>query len=183
MKKTINFKFSIAKKNNRAIIEYESQRKSKSKRRIKSKVRISDVIEQFIDNMFDEENEAIIQRNDLATRFNCVPSQINYVISTRFTPIQGYYVESQRGGGGYIRIVRTQVNEEDAKKSLLNKIGDKLTVKEANSLLEILNQEELITDKELKIFKSLVTDNCLSTIKIKKEEIRANILKNIIINL
>ena len=138
-------------------------------------MRISDVIEQFIDDMFDEENEAIIQRNDLATRFNCVPSQINYVISTRFTPIQGYYVESQRGGGGYIRIVRTQVNEEDAKKSLLNKIGDKL--------LEILNQEELITDKELKIFKSLVTDNCLSTIKIKKEEIRANILKNIIINL
>ena len=146
-------------------------------------MRISDVIEQFIDDMFDEENKAIIQRNDLATRFNCVPSQINYVISTRFTPIQGYYVESQRGGGGYIKIVRTQINEEDAKKSLLNKIGDKLTVKEANSLLEILNQEKLITDKELKIFKSLATDNCLSTIKIKKEEIRANILKNIIINL
>ena len=66
---------------------------------------------------------------------------------------------------------------------LNSETADKLKVKEANSLLEILNQEELITDKELKIFKSLVTDNCLSTIKIKKEEIRANILKNIIINL
>ena len=63
-------------------------------------MRISDVIEQFIDDMFDEENKAIIQRNDLATRFNCVPSQINYVISTRFTPIQGYYVESQFSSDG-----------------------------------------------------------------------------------
>ena len=63
-------------------------------------MRISDVIEEFIKGLFNEEAEYIeIQRNELAEKFNCVPSQINYVISTRFRPSQGYYVESKRGGG------------------------------------------------------------------------------------
>ena len=67
-------------------------------------MRISDVIEEFIKDLFDEDNEQIeIQRNELAEHFNCVPSQINYVISTRFKPSQGYYVESKRGGGGQDR--------------------------------------------------------------------------------
>ncbi len=62
-------------------------------------MRISDVIEEFIKDLFNEEQEYIeIQRNELAEKFNCVPSQINYVISTRFRPSQGYYVESRRGG-------------------------------------------------------------------------------------
>ena len=66
---------------------------------------ISDMIEEFIKDLFDEQNEAIeIQRNELAEQFICVPSQINYVISTRFKPQQGYYVESKRGGGGHITI-------------------------------------------------------------------------------
>ena len=68
--------------------------------------RISDIIAQFINDMIEEEEdkEVIIQRNELAEHFNCVPSQINYVISTRFKPSQGYYVESKRGGGGHITI-------------------------------------------------------------------------------
>lgn len=62
-------------------------------------MRVSDIIEEFIKDLFSEEQEEIeIQRNDLAQKFNCVPSQINYVISTRFRPAQGYYVESKRGG-------------------------------------------------------------------------------------
>ena len=72
-------------------------------------MRISDVIEDFIKDMLEDDDLAIIQRNDLAEHFNCVPSQINYVISTRFTPMQGYYVESSRGGGGCIKI--RKVNE------------------------------------------------------------------------
>ena len=76
-------------------------------------MRISDVIENFIKEMLTEDNSAIIQRNDLAEHFNCVPSQINYVISTRFTPMQGYYVESQRGGGGYIKINRISITQSD----------------------------------------------------------------------
>ena len=67
-------------------------------------MRMSDVIEEFIKDLFEEDNNNYIeiQRNELAQHFNCVPSQINYVISTRFKPSQGYYVESKRGGGGNI---------------------------------------------------------------------------------
>ena len=62
-------------------------------------MRMSDLIEEFIKDLFNDENDYIeIQRNELAEQFNCVPSQINYVISTRFRPSQGYYVESKRGG-------------------------------------------------------------------------------------
>ena len=68
-------------------------------------MRMSDIIEDFIKDLFGEDEEFIeIQRNELAEHFNCVPSQINYVISTRFKPSQGYYVESKRGGGGNIKI-------------------------------------------------------------------------------
>lgn len=68
-------------------------------------MRMSDVIEDFIKDLFDEDDSDLIeiQRNELAQHFNCVPSQINYVISTRFKPSQGYYVESKRGGGGNIK--------------------------------------------------------------------------------
>ena len=73
-------------------------------------MRMSDVIEEFIKDLFDDNNEYIeIQRNELAEKFNCVPSQINYVISTRFRPSQGYYVESKRGGGGHIRIKKINI--------------------------------------------------------------------------
>ena len=68
------------------------------------KMRMSDMIEEFIKELFDDDDYIEIQRNDLAEHFNCVPSQINYVISTRFKPSQGYYVESKRGGGGHISI-------------------------------------------------------------------------------
>ena len=67
-------------------------------------MRVSDIIEEFIKELFNNEEEIEIQRNDLAQKFNCVPSQINYVIATRFKPSQGYYVESRRGGGGHITI-------------------------------------------------------------------------------
>lgn len=79
---------------------YIGQRKSKSKKRGDEMiVRISDMIEDFIKDLFEKGDDYIeIQRNELAEHFNCVPSQINYVISTRFNPNQGYYVESKRGG-------------------------------------------------------------------------------------
>ena len=67
------------------------------------------MIEEFIKELFEDDNEIEIQRNELAEKFNCVPSQINYVISTRFRPSQGYYVESKRGGGGHIRIKKINI--------------------------------------------------------------------------
>ena len=77
-------------------------------------MRLSDLIEEFIKDMFDSQNQYVeIQRNNLAERFNCVPSQINYVISTRFKPSQGYYVESKRGGGGHITITKVDMAKSD----------------------------------------------------------------------
>ena len=72
-------------------------------------MRMSDIIEDFIKDLLKEEDELEIQRNELAEHFNCVPSQINYVIATRFKPSQGYYVESKRGGGGHIKIKKINV--------------------------------------------------------------------------
>ncbi len=77
-------------------------------------MRMSDLIEEFIKELFDEDNQLVeIQRNELAEQFNCVPSQINYVISTRFKPSQGYYVESRRGGGGHITIKKVNNTKSD----------------------------------------------------------------------
>ena len=101
-----------------------SQRKSKSKKEVKD-MKMSDVIEEFIKDLFDDEQDYVeIQRNELAEKFNCVPSQINYVISTRFRPSQGYYVESRRGGGGHIRIKKiniTNIYKNHKKKSKIRK--------------------------------------------------------------
>ena len=72
-------------------------------------MKISDNIENFIRELFGAENSIELRRNELASYFNCVPSQINYVIQTRFTTERGYIVESRRGGGGHIRITRVKI--------------------------------------------------------------------------
>ena len=85
---------------------------------------ISDLIASFIRDSLDDANGVLeLQRNDLAERFHCVPSQINYVMSTRFSPEHGYIVESRRGGGGYIRITRVQVDRPTLLMSVINSIG------------------------------------------------------------
>ena len=92
--------------------------------------RISDVIAQFINDMIEDEKnkEVIIQRNELADKFNCAPSQINYVLTTRFTTEKGYLIESRRGGGGYIIIRRVEYNSKEKQLDAINKaIGNSLT--------------------------------------------------------
>ena len=90
---------------------------------------ISDLIAGFIQQELDEAGGALeLQRSDLAQRFNCVPSQINYVMSTRFSPEHGYIVESRRGGGGYIRITRVQVDRQTLLMHVINSVGDTLDV-------------------------------------------------------
>lgn len=146
-------------------------------------MRISDVIENFIKEMLTEDDSAIIQRNDLAEHFNCVPSQINYVISTRFTPMQGYYVESQRGGGGYIKINRVSITQSDYLMHIINNIGTKLSSREIDILLNNLYENEIITKKEAKMIKSATNDKVLTLPANIKDEIRAKILKNMLITL
>ena len=148
-------------------------------------MRISDVIENFIKEMLDEDdNSTIIQRNDLAEHFNCVPSQINYVISTRFTPVQGYYVESQRGGGGYIKIRRANVTRSDYLMHTINSVGDKITAKEIEIFVKNFLDNEIIDSKEANLLKSATSENVLSTLsKNTKDEVRAKIFKNMLITL
>ena len=95
-------------------------------------MRVSDIIEEFIKEMFEDQTDDFIeiQRNELAEHFNCVPSQINYVISTRFKPSQGYYVESRRGGGGHITLAGAQVEGmtiEEVKQELMIRIHEYFT--------------------------------------------------------
>ena len=86
------------------------------------------MIEEIIKELFNENDEYIeIQRNDLAEHFNCVPSQINYVIATRFKPSQGYYVESKRGGGGHIRIKKIDMTRSNYIMHIIARIDENVT--------------------------------------------------------
>lgn len=147
-------------------------------------MRMSDVIEEFIKELFDEDNEVVeIQRNELAEHFNCVPSQINYVISTRFKPSQGYYVESRRGGGGHITIKKVNNSKEDYIMHIINNIGDNLTASEVDILISDFLSYDLITTKEAKLLKVATSDNVLRLPKAEKDKLRARIFKNMLLNI
>ena len=146
-------------------------------------MRISDIIEDFIKEMLEDEESAVIQRNDLAEHFNCVPSQINYVISTRFTPIQGYYVESQRGGGGYIKIQKVNLTKSDYLMHIITSIGNKISAKEVDIFVNNFLDYEVIDEKIAKLIKSATNDKVLNIAKNDKDELRAKIFKNMLINL
>ena len=146
-------------------------------------MRISDVIEDFIKEMLEDDDFAVIQRNDLAEHFNCVPSQINYVISTRFTPMQGYYVESTRGGGGCIKIKKVNITHSDYLMHIINSIGDKITAKEVKKYVKNFLDYDIIDEKEARLIKGATSDKVLTLPKETKDEIRTKIFKNMLINL
>ena len=147
-------------------------------------MRMSDIIEEFIKDLFDDENEAIeIQRNELAEHFKCVPSQINYVISTRFKPSQGYYVESRRGGGGHITIKKVNNTKEDYIMHIINNIGQNLTSNEVDILISDFLSYNIIEKKEAKLLKVATSDNVLGLPKDIKDEVRARIFKNMLLNI
>lgn len=146
-------------------------------------MRMSDVIEEFIKQMFEEDDIIEIQRNDLAQHFNCVPSQINYVISTRFKPTQGYYVESRRGGGGYIKIEKVNITKSNYLMHVINSIENKITSQEADIYISNFLSENIISKKEAKLLKVATSDNVLVVPKEIKDELRAKIFKNMLVNL
>lgn len=142
------------------------------------------MIEDFIKELFNEENEEIeIQRNELAEQFNCVPSQINYVIATRFKPSQGYYVESRRGGGGHILIKKVNNTKSEYIMHIINNIGTTLTVNDVDILISDFLTYEIITAKEAKLLKVATSDNVLGLGKEIKDQVRARIFKNMLLNL
>lgn len=144
--------------------------------------RISDIIAKFINDMIEDEKskEVIIQRNELADKFNCAPSQINYVLTTRFTTEQGYLIESRRGGGGYIIIKRIEYNSKEKQLEEINQsIGDSLTYNSAILLIEHLYDRKLITKREFEIIKRSINDRTLGLAE-DKNKLRAEMLKGII---
>ncbi len=145
-------------------------------------MKISDVIADMILDMFDDETPTVqIKRNDLAARLGCVPSQINYVITSRFTPEQGYRIESRRGGGGCIMITRA-ATKENAIVSLINSIGLSIDEKGARAHIYNLNYQGLISDKACNMMLSVVSDgNFKGLPQDIKNTIRANQLKQILL--
>ena len=146
-------------------------------------MRISDMIEEFIKELFDDDDYIEIQRNDLAEHFNCVPSQINYVISTRFKPSQGYYVESKRGGGGHISIRKVNITKSNYLMHAISSIGDRISSQEVDAFLNNFLSFGVITKKEAKLLKVATSDNVLTIPQNTKDEVRAKIFKNMLINL
>ena len=147
-------------------------------------MRLSDSIEQFIKTMLaQEEQEVELKGNELAEAFGCAPSQINYVLATRFTPDHGYIIESRRGGGGYIRIFRMQ---QDAGKQLVyllnERIGDSISVLSANRLIQQLREREIVTPDEAALMSAAVSQQSLSLPMPEelKNALRAKILKSML---
>ena len=145
---------------------------------------ISDIIEQFILKSLGDDGVIEISRNDLASFFSCVPSQINYVLETRFTMDRGFIKESRRGGGGYIRISKVPINEDTYVNSLImESIGDELTEKRANQILDKLQDEKILSAKERMIVSAGLSDVALQMPYSFKDKLRANIFKNILMYL
>ncbi|NFN89112.1 CtsR family transcriptional regulator [Clostridium botulinum] len=145
--------------------------------------RLSDIIEDFIKEMFQENNESELQikRNELANYFSCAPSQINYVLTTRFTEDKGYYIESKRGGGGCIIIKRIEFTDnKNLKELIIDRIGNSITYDNAINIIDGLVETAFITEREAIIMKIAINDRVFGNIDANKNMLRANILKNII---
>ena len=145
-------------------------------------MRLSDAIERFIKDMMveDQQEEIDLKRNELAEYFHCAPSQINYVLSTRFTPDHGYVISSQRGGGGYIRIVRIVRENGDQLKYLLNeRIGDSILANDAQIVCKQLAEHGTITADDAYLMIAATSQTALSAPvpENMKDVLRARVLR------
>lgn len=145
---------------------------------------ISDMIAGFINELLaNEEGTAELQRAELANRFNCVPSQINYVISTRFSPERGYIVESRRGGGGYIRIQRVRMQPRQLIMHTVNAIGDEIDAATSVALLSNAVSSGALGEEAAALMLAATGANALRPAPVHlRDTIRASILKQMLIN-
>ncbi|MDF2668418.1 MAG: CtsR family transcriptional regulator [Paenibacillus sp.] len=147
---------------------------------------VSDIIEQYLKHtlQLSQDNVIEIQRSDLADRFECVPSQINYVISTRFTVEKGFLVESKRGGGGYIRIQKVDLPLKEAiHVHIFRTISTQIDQSGAEGLIYQLEDGELITCREANLLKAAISRDVLAFKLPLRDEIRAKLLKAMLIAL
>ena len=148
-------------------------------------MRMSDLVAQYIMEMLErQDGSAEIQRNELAGNLGCVPSQINYVITSRFTPEQGYIVESRRGGGGYIRISRVKMDKGSALMHIINSVGDSLDKSAAEVMLRNMLQRSLLEMSAAKLIAAALSDRTLRQVEQdKRDALRADLFKNMLLTL
>ncbi len=147
---------------------------------------LADRIEEYLKRILEQASEGCImlQRSELAGEFSCVPSQINYVLDTRFTIERGYLVESRRGGGGYLRIIRLGWGIEGQYQQVMRQlIGEQLSRDRANALVERLVDEELVTVREAAMIKSVLSADALGGDFRDWDVLRARLMKTILTTL
>ena len=146
---------------------------------------ISDLIAAFISEELEQADGVLeLQRSDLAERFGCVPSQINYVMSTRFSPERGYIVESRRGGNGYIRISRVRMDRQTLLMHVINSVGDELDLPSARAILANLAESGAVSAEAARCLLSAVSDRALQTVpQAYRGVLRADIVKQVLIHL
>lgn len=146
--------------------------------------KLSDIIEDFIKELMLKSNQNFleIQRNELAGSFKCAPSQINYVLTTRFTIDRGYYVESKRGGGGCIKITWMEIDKNEYIKDVIwNHLGNELEYSESEDYIELFLERNFITQREANLMRCVISDKTISIYGEKKNYIRAQLLKTMLI--
>ncbi|NLM21788.1 MAG: CtsR family transcriptional regulator [Peptococcaceae bacterium] len=147
---------------------------------------LADRIEEYLKMILDDAQEGyvVLQRGFLADFFSCAPSQINYVLTTRFTAEKGYIVESRRGGGGYLRIIKLGLDPEGKFQRLMAElIGEEMSQTRAYNLIERLLEEEILTEREAVIIKGIFADRLLADLTPKPNKLRARLMKNILANI
>lgn len=145
---------------------------------------LTDNIASFLMQMLEESTgELEVQRQELAQRFGVVPSQINYVLASRFRPEQGYRIESRRGGGGYIRIYRVQDNDAGRIMHLVNAVGESLDAETASQHLKNLLAYEILDAGQCRLIAAAVSERALAPLRREdRNVIRARIFKNMLVS-
>lgn len=146
---------------------------------------LTDQIAQLIEELLNQGGGTLeLQRNEMANRLGCVPSQISYVISSRFTPERGYVIESRRGGGGCIRIIRKQMGQDAYLMHFFCAIGNEIDETEAIAYLKNLFGNALITEKEFQIAYAAISNSALCGVPANlRRAVRADIFKQMILSL
>ena len=148
-------------------------------------MRLSDSIETFIKALLAEDEQSVeLKRNELAEYFGCAPSQINYVLATRFTLDDGYVIESRRGGGGYIRIVRlAATSREELLQSLYQRIGTSISSADAAKIIEHLKTEKIVTPDEANLMLAALSPQAVPLPLAMKDALCAGTLRSMILSL
>ena len=148
-------------------------------------MKMSDLVAEYIVRMLDESGgNAEIKRNELASLLGCVPSQINYVITSRFTPEQGYIVESRRGGGGYIKITRVTTDRRVAVMHIVNSIGDSISSSTADIILRNMLSQNMISEYDFALISSAMSDKVYTGVSGEQRDmLRASLMKNMLMTL